>query len=150
MDAQGDGEMKLPQAELWLVDWITCGQGEAVSGQKTEELMRYRELRERIWRAQITAELNTKDVTKPAEAELELSESECEWLLAAAPTTFRWGTGEDVGFTLKRRLALHLWKDEEIEKHKVNAAVAAMLGEGSASNTDDQPNKGNAEDAASD
>jgi hypothetical protein len=129
--------VKIPQHELWVVDWVLCAQGEAVTGDKLDALMGWRELRERVWRAQLAAELASQDPAKPADAEIELSPGECEQLLAVLPTTFRWGTGEDVGFALKRRLAQELWAADEAEKHKVNAALAAIFREetGDASST---------------
>lgn len=120
--------MRIPQPELWVIDWVICGQGESVNGQKLESLMSWRDLRERVWRAQITAELATEDPAKPVEAELELSPDECEQLLAIIPTTFRWGTGEDCGFSLKRRIAQELWGAAENEKHSLTLSLAAMFG----------------------
>jgi hypothetical protein len=120
--------MRLPQSELWLIDWVICGQGEAaIGGDKLGALMGWAELRERVWRAQIGAELSTTDPTHPAEAEIELSQAECEQLLAILPTTFRWGTGEDVGFGLKRRVAQELWGAEMMERHQMDATLAAIF-----------------------
>ena len=129
--------MQIPQPELWVIDWVISGQGESVNGEKLESLMSWRDLRERIWRAQISAELATKDPAKPAEAELELSPAELEQLMAIVPTTFRWGTGEDCGFALKRRISQELWGAEEGEKHSVNMSLAAIFGkeDGDASGT---------------
>ncbi|HEY3118761.1 MAG TPA: hypothetical protein VGK54_18625 [Chloroflexota bacterium] len=120
--------MRIPQPELWVIDWVLCSQGESVNGQKLEALMSWRDLRERIWRAQMSAELATEDPAKPAEAEIELSPEEYELLLAIVPTTFRWGTGEDCGFSLKRRIAQELWGAEETEKHSLTMSIAAMFG----------------------
>jgi hypothetical protein len=119
----------MPQPELWLIDWVLCGQGESVNGEKLAALMGWSDLRERVWRAQIEAELATTDPTHPAEAEMELSREELEQLLSVLPTTFRWGPGEDVGFALKRRVAQQLWGAEATERHKVNAAIAAIFSE---------------------
>lgn len=131
--------MKLSQPELWVIDWVLCAQGETVTNEKLEALMSWRDLRERVWRAELAAQLENPDKAKPAEAELELSSSECEQLLAILPTTFRWGTGEDVGFTLKRRVAQELWAADEAERHRVNAALASIFREekGDASGSDD-------------
>ena len=118
--------MRLPQPELWVIDWVLCGQGEAASGQKIEDLMRWRDLRERVWRAQLLAQL----VSKPpnlADAEIDLTPAESEELLAIVPTTFRWGTGEDVGMNLKVRIAQELWGDELREKHDADEAVRRLL-----------------------
>lgn len=120
--------MKLPQPELWLIDWVLCGQGETLTKDKLEAMMSWKDLRERVWRAQLAAELASSNPTKSAEADLEMSTEELEQLLAILPTTFRWGTGEDVGFTLKRRVAQELWQAEETERHKMNAALASIFG----------------------
>ena len=120
--------MLIPQPELWLIDWVICGQGESVTGEKLGSLMSWGDLRERVWRAQISAELATQDPSKPAEAELDLTPAECDQLMAIIPTTFRWGTGEDCGFSLKRKIAQELWGSDEQGKQSVARSLAAIFG----------------------
>lgn len=120
--------MRLPQPELWIMDWVLCAQGETATPQKRDELMAWRALRERVWQAQLLAAHDDTDKA-PGEASIELTLAECEELLALVPTTFRWGTGEDVGFSLKRRLATELWGDEMTDKHATDKALRAMFAE---------------------
>ena len=129
--------MKLPLDELLVLDWVFCAQGEKAISQLRDELMRFSHLRERVWRAILLAALES---ATPAEAVIELHPSECEELLALVPTTFRWGTGNDVGFSLKQRLAEELWGAEERERYEGLAKMKALYGGQDASSTSNQPN----------
>ena len=73
--------MNIPHDELLVLDWILCAQGEAIILQKREELMRWRELRERVWRGILSSELSGET------ALIELEPIECEELLAMVPTS---------------------------------------------------------------
>ena len=114
--------MRLPTAELLLLDWLLCGQGEKAAGQLLDDLSRWNPLRERIWRSIIESQW-TDDKT----GTLEIEDYRALELMALVPTTFKWGTGEDVGFTLKNRLADLLWGEEERERHEGLMKVRAML-----------------------
>lgn len=50
--------MKLPQPELWVIDWVLSGQGETATPQKRDELMAWRPLRERVWQSQLLASMD--------------------------------------------------------------------------------------------
>jgi hypothetical protein len=118
--------MQLTQGELWLLDWVTSMHGETATPEQRDKLMAWRPLRERIWRAQLLATLATaKDVL--TDASLDLTPAECEELLALLPVTFRWGTGDDVGFMLKSRLASELWGEEMVAEHESLKSLKAMF-----------------------
>lgn len=140
--------MKLSQGELWLIDWVLCAQGEQANLEKLRHLMGWEDLRARTWRALMLAELDAQpNQPQPPDAAIDLTDDECRTLLALIPTTFRWGIGEDVGITLKQRLAEQLWGEEIIELHKNNDALAAIAAsfetpiqeESHARSADDQP-----------
>lgn len=116
--------MNIPHDELLVLDWILCAQGQHADLAVIENLMRWRDLRERVWRGIISSTLD-----KSGPALVELSEIECEELLALIPTTFRWGTGEDVGFSLKQRLANELWETAERDNQTKREQVRALFKE---------------------
>ena len=115
--------MKLPLGELLVLDWFTSGQYGVLTASGLDDLMRWRDLRERVWRAVIRAELSKGDV------ELVLSEDECVDLLVMIPVTFRWGQGDDVGYALKRRIAAQLWGDAETAFYESDTKLRALFGE---------------------
>ena len=137
----------LPPSELWIIDWITCAQGTPETGEKLGQLMGWQDLRERIWRAQLQASIRTRaqilvekptisqddltrDMSDPknqVDAVVVLTVPEMHQLLVLIPTTWRWGTGEDAGFSLKCRLADELWGAEEREKYEDKQVVDNLL-----------------------
>ena len=90
----------LSQGELLLIDWIICGASRLLPDTEPSYLITsWEHLRLRVWQA----------VATNAEAQaLSVSESDSHVLLAICPTTFRWGMGDDVGFSLKMKLAQFL------------------------------------------
>lgn len=135
--------MKLNLGELLLLDWITSAQGEKASAHVRDDLMRWRDLRERVWRSIIFCGLGSD-----AEVSMDLQLAECEELLCLLPTTFRWGTGEDVGYSLKMGLASELWGSEETDRHAGLERVRAMLKE--RTDADDIADESNAENLTPD
>lgn len=135
--------MFIPHDELLVLDWIFSAHGDTVTLQTQEELMRWRDLRERVWRGLLAAKLSN------GPALIEIAPSECEELLALVPTTFRWGTGEDVGFNLKSRLALELWGAEVQDRHTKMERMKALFKEdqGAASPGDHPDEKPNSDPA---
>ena len=136
--------MILPLEELLLLDWLYCGQGEKATDQLLDHMMRWTDLRERVWRAVLLAKLTNGEQKPLAEkmdlkVPIEISRSECLELLAVVPTTFRWGTGADVGFNLKMRLADEVWGAEERERYEGLAKMRALYGGQDASSPSDHP-----------
>lgn len=101
------------EGEALLLDWLLCGQGNPASEATLDQLHPFQDLRERIWRAIVFAQL-----ARSQEIVLDLEDADRVRLLALVPTTFRWGTGDDVGYSLKTKLAEDLWRDEEGEKYE--------------------------------
>lgn len=137
--------MNIPHDELLVLDWVLCGQGAHAELALMENLMRWRELRERVWRGIMASSLDH------GPALMDFTETETEELLAIVPTTFRWGTGEDVGFALKCRLAASLWgQAEEDAAEKRKQMRALFKEEQDAGSASDKPNQDNPEGVASD
>ena len=57
--------MILPLEELLVLDWICCAQGEKASGQIRDDLMRWTDLRERVWKAVLLSKLSTTPSRRP-------------------------------------------------------------------------------------
>jgi hypothetical protein len=81
------------QGELLLLDWVLCSASGMVPGADLGELMMWDGLRQRTWAVYM------------GQGSLVIEETEARQLLALTPTTFRWGTGPDVGLSLKQKLA---------------------------------------------
>ena len=111
--------MNLSVEELLLLDWVLCAQGEKADPETLQKLDGWRDLRERVWRAIVRHDMTIL----PGPVEMEVTEYECGQLLMLLPTTFRWGTGEDVGFTLKRKCAAQLWQGDEESIVKLRAML---------------------------
>ena len=141
--------MKLSTDELLLLDWVFSTQGAKASGETLDDLMRWRTLRERVWRALLLGRLSANDKGSP-EPPIDLDGFE-EELLALLPTTFRWGPGEDCGITLKFKLAAELWETEERERFGALQRMRAMIKEDvDAGSSSDLPNKDNPANTAVD
>jgi len=131
--------MNVPHDELLVLDWVFCGQGAHADLALMENLMRWRDLRERVWRGIMSAQLDK------GPALMDFTETETEELLALVPTTFRWGTGEDVGFSLKQRLAESLWGQAEQDAAEKRKQMRALFQEEQNANSapSDKPNQDN-------
>ena len=126
--------LSLNGGELLALDWVTCAHGDTITAEDVAiELMDWSKLRERIWRGIIRCEIAQGEIPAqspmppPPETDFVLSEHEAAMLLGMVPTTFRWGPGEDVGFSLKLKIAQLLWGGEEHERHTEAAQVATEL-----------------------
>jgi hypothetical protein len=105
--------MRLTFGELCLLDWVLHFPVGSSDRDHLEWLSRrWRPLREDVWKG-IRALQRNKELK---EAEVEIPEEEALLLMAMVPTTFRWGTGEDVGFSLKLKLSEALWEEKTGEK----------------------------------
>jgi hypothetical protein len=96
--------LSLTPGELLLLDWILCPASGLIPGTELEQLIRgWEGVRQAIWG--ILAEI---DLGKDARYPLPLNMLDAQYIFAVTPTTFRWGTGPDCGFSLKRRLYLFI------------------------------------------
>ena len=107
----------LPQAgvmlnreELMALDWHLCGHYLVGRGTDIGEVIeQWHEFRERIWGG-VLALSEPKDAGLPLNGDtgletlLALDDGDAKYLFNALPTTFMWGTGRDVGYTLKVKL----------------------------------------------
>ena len=101
--------IRLDQGELLLLDWVLCGASRLIPDADLDYLLeKWHEFRLDVWRG--IGQLKAPDVN---EVELALTDPEAKVLLAVVPTTFRWGTGPDCGYTLKTKLAKFLLGDSE-------------------------------------
>ena len=92
-----DSPVILSQGELLMIDWIICGASRLLADYTIGDLVSTWEgLRLNLWQA-----IATGAASRP----LALPRQEARVIFAICPTTFRWGMGDDVGFSLKLRLA---------------------------------------------
>lgn len=106
-----DQDWQLPQLEnikataeeLMLLDWILCSGSGLIPGATVDDLLeRWASVRFDVWKG-----LNDIERTKIGPlgtVSFEMDEFTAKVLLALTPTTFRWGTGTDCGFSLKMKL----------------------------------------------
>jgi hypothetical protein len=96
--------MSLSAHELLLIDWIICPASGLIPGAEPEQLVKgWEGIRNAVWQV-----LSGADLSKDARYPLPMNELDAQFLFGVAPSTFRWGTGPDCGFSLKRRLYLFL------------------------------------------
>ena len=103
--------LQLDRDEFLLVDWLICGAARLLPDCSIEELRLWDEVRCSVWRALRFADTcSTADPPKviPATQALPMKGADAAILFALAPTTFRWGTGPDCGYSLKSKLSAYL------------------------------------------
>ena len=110
-----DQDWALPQIEsispnneeLLLLDWILSSASGLIPGASLDDLMeRLSNLRMDVWKGILEIK-NDPDRNLPPEAgtvPLLMDDFTARVLLAIVPTTFRWGTGADCGYSLKIKL----------------------------------------------
>lgn len=88
----------LDNDELALVDWVLCGASRLLPDIVLEDLVTpWHDVRMAVW--QLLAQ---------GQKELPMAQETAKILLALCPTTHRWGTGGDCGYSLKTKLARFL------------------------------------------
>jgi hypothetical protein len=94
--------LDLTEGELLLADWIICGASRLITEADTTFLVSAWEgVRLALWQA--------IDVAPTERAHsITINRFQVQALFAICPTTFRWGMGDDVGFSLKMKLARFL------------------------------------------
>ena len=103
--------LSLDRDEFLLVDWLICGASRLLPDGSLEELRKWDDIRFNVWRALRFADTcSTADPPKviPATQSLTIRPPDAAILFALAPTTFRWGTGPDCGYSLKAKLSAYL------------------------------------------
>ena len=103
--------LQLDRDEFLLVDWILCGASRLLPDCALEELHKWDDVRFSVWGAlRFADQCSMVDPPKviPATQALTIRATDAAILFALAPTTFRWGTGPDCGYSLKAKLSAYL------------------------------------------
>ena len=103
-----DPTPRLDMGELLLIDWIICGSSRLLPNADLDYLVKsWHTFRLQVWKT-------LDEFTDPAitERPFIIGIPEAKALFALAPTTFRWGTGSDCGFSLKQKLSRYLATEE--------------------------------------
>jgi hypothetical protein len=95
-------EIRLWAGELLLIDWVICTQSQLLQIDIDDLVQNWHAFRQSVWEAYLS---DPDNVDNPSGVMFSLSDSEAKVLLAAVPTTFRWGDGFDYGCSLKGKLA---------------------------------------------
>lgn len=115
--------LQLTFDELRLVDWIICGASRLMAEADTGYLVTVWEpLRLKLWEAIDVAD-------SPCEHPVYIPYTEAQALFAICPTTFQWGVGQDVGLSLKvklaRLLAPEMFHEHDHDQTEAQGAAAA-------------------------
>lgn len=111
--------VRLAPDELLLIDWVLSAASRILPGaDDLDAYMKWEQVRLRVWthlyRAAGYLENDNNDYLGLSETlaktglYLQLDTYEARSLLAIIPTTFRWGTAPDCGFSLKAKLAQYI------------------------------------------
>ena len=101
--------IKVNDEELLLLDWVIGSASGLIPGATLDELMaNWSALRLDVW--QHIYELKKLSSGSPpgAGCSLGMDDFTARVLLAIVPTTFRWGTGPDCGYSIKMKLCRFL------------------------------------------
>ena len=92
--------IKVNRDELLVLDWVICSASHLIPNVDLDYLvMNWHEFRLSIWAA------IHRSIPPPAEEDFPLTDTDARVLMAVVPTTFRWGTGADCGYSLKMKLS---------------------------------------------
>lgn len=101
----GPEGVMVDQGELLLLDWCLCAPSRILPGlNDLDDVMKWKDMRYDIWDA-----LRRMAVKNLKETNLPIQKHEAATLMGIVPTTFRWGTGPDCGYTLKTKLARYAY-----------------------------------------
>jgi len=107
--------VELDQGELLLLDWVLCGASRLIPNADLEILISWHDVRLAIW-----AKLGQINTPPHQTVPLSLTEGEAKALLALVPTTFRWATGPDCGYSLKTKLHTFLRGESHDDQDKAH------------------------------
>mgnify|MGYP001562064603 CR=1 FL=1 len=114
--------------ELLLLDWVMCSASRLIPEATVGELVvAWGGLRVEVWHCLSKVDLEQHDGEARAKAQhsIDLSESDAKTLLALIPTTFRWGTGVDCGYSLKMKLYRFLTNDYPVKKGEDDVSTSS-------------------------
>ena len=106
-EVPGGPVLRLTADELMLIDWVLCMYSHVLSGDLAD-YMRWEPVRTGVW--EVLDLLWDPLTVRPKEGTvvMVMPIPDARMLLAILPTTHRWGTGFDCGFSLKRKLARYI------------------------------------------
>ena len=113
--------VSLNAGEIKYLDWAICGASRILPDTDLDYLIgSWHPFRLDLWR--LLVGINDSNET----GLLELSDEDAKVLLAVLSPTFRWGTGPDVGYSLKMKVARFLLKlpDPQVEAEQPAEAKA--------------------------
>jgi len=125
--------IKVNEEELLLLDWVIGSASGLIPGATLDELMtNWSFLRFDVW--QHIRELKKLQSSSGKELPLSMDDWTARTLLAVVPTTFRWGTGQDCGYSIKMKLCKFLIgeKDDD-DKTKADSDTTDQAPDGSVS-----------------
>src|SRR3990167_2882992 len=94
-------KLSLNEDELLLIDWVLSVYRHTLPMAFDEAVDDWHSMRLGAWSA-IDAIINSRSTPLVS---FPINEAEARYLLAVLPTTYRWGTGPDCGYSLKRKLS---------------------------------------------
>ena len=104
--------IELTLLELSLVDWVLTFGSHLLPDITWEDLHTWKELRHEVWRC---IHKISQGAQENSTVSLYVDKDTCSVLLSVTPTTFKWSTGPDVGFSLKHKLFCYMegikWND---------------------------------------
>jgi hypothetical protein len=99
--------LQLNKDELLLIDWVLCVYSHTIQADIEEVVEAWHLLRKKVWES-IEGFHSVLTTSPVPTVSFDVDDVEAKWLLGMLPTTFRWGTGPDCGYSLKRKLACFL------------------------------------------
>lgn len=108
--------VELTEEELLLLDWVICSASGLLPNVTLDELMNnWNSTRLKVWESILNIK-NIKKTQQVTTIPFEVDEITARVLLSVTPTTFRWGTGNDCGYSLKLKLYRFINGDTDAEQ----------------------------------
>lgn len=115
--------LTLTEDELLLIDWVLSAYSHTLPSNTDEDFWRglidWDRVRLLVWETVDNLLFGVPDV-------LPITPTDAERLLALLPTTFRWGTSPDCGYSLKRKLVAFISGREYREPPSDNPEAVAV------------------------
>jgi len=108
--------IKVNEEELLLLDWVVGSASGLIPGATLDELMsNWSSLRFDVWQRinELKQLPSVSSGPSGSVCSLNMDEFMARILLAVVPTTFRWGTGSDCGYSIKMKLCRFLLGEKD-------------------------------------
>ena len=129
--------IKVNEEELLLLDWVVGSASGLIPGATLDELMsNWSLLRFDVWQHidELKRLQSSGSSTPGKELPLSMDDWTARTLLAIVPTTFRWGTGQDCGYSIKMKLCKFLMGErDDDDKTKADSDTTDQTPDGSVS-----------------